>query len=181
MTTEELLILCLRLLGALPVLRWPFWGGVAAVLVDQSDLLVMNLVDLGGVRNYQALDKYADQAYLLAFLSVSRHWPTGLRGVAPALYVFRLVGFGLFEVTGNRNLLLFFPNLFEAWFLGVAGVRQFGLQQRLSRLQVVALASLLIAVKLAQEYAIHYKRWLDGFTTIEALEAVWRWLTGPFS
>ena len=37
----------------------------------------------------------------------------------------------------------------------------------------------LVALKLFQEYAIHYARWLDGFTATEAVEAVWRWLT-PF-
>ena len=58
MTNEELLITVVRLLGALFVLKWAIVGSIIAIAVDFSDLLVMNLVDLGGVRNYQALDKW---------------------------------------------------------------------------------------------------------------------------
>jgi hypothetical protein len=39
----------------------------------------------------------------------------------------------------------------------------------------------LVALKLVQEYAIHYRRWLDSFTAVEAVQAVWRWLTGPLT
>jgi hypothetical protein len=46
---------------------------------------------------------------------------------------------------------------------------------------VVPVLALLLAAKLFQEYAIHYARWLDSFTTVEAIEAAWAWLTGPFS
>jgi hypothetical protein len=53
--------------GHATVLRWPFWGGLLALAVDQSDLFMMNLLRLGGVGDYQTFDKYLDQAYLLAF------------------------------------------------------------------------------------------------------------------
>jgi hypothetical protein len=34
----------------------------------------------------------------------------------------------------------------------------------------------LIALKLFQEYALHYGRWLDGFTAVEAVRAIWYFL-----
>jgi hypothetical protein len=37
----------------------------------------------------------------------------------------------------------------------------------------------LTALKLFQEYALHQARWLDGFTAVEAVEAIWHWVT-PF-
>ena len=37
----------------------------------------------------------------------------------------------------------------------------------------------LVALKLFQEYAIHYQRWLDDFTAVEAVEAIWDFLV-PF-
>ena len=75
MTTEELIIAAVRVAGALPVLRWAFAGSLLAVLVDFSDLFMMNLLDLGGVRNYQALDKWLDLAYMGTFLWAA--WRTG--------------------------------------------------------------------------------------------------------
>ena len=181
MTQEMLLIAVVRLAGSLPVLRWPVYGGLLALLVDQSDLLIMNLVDLGGVDDYQTFDKYLDQAYMLAFLTVALRWEGRARSIAVALYVYRFAGFVVFEVTGERDLLLFFPNLFEFWFLFAAGLRQLRPRTQLTpRLIAVALGGLL-ALKLFQEYVIHYARWLDRFTTVEAIDAVWRWLTGPFS
>jgi hypothetical protein len=179
MTAEMWIIAAARLAGSLPVLRWPFYGAILAMLVDQSDLFMMNLIDLGGVRDYQSFDKYLDQAYLLAFLAVALRWQGTERNVAVGLYAYRFAGFLAFEVTQSRGLLLFFPNLFEFWFLFVAGRRQFGLEDRLKgrRLGVILVA--LAALKFFQEYAIHQERWLDGFTAIEAVEAIWDWVT-PF-
>ena len=99
MTLEMIVIAAVRLLGALPVLRWPFFGGLFALLVDQSDLFMMNLLPLGGVRGYQSFDKYLDQAYLLAFLAVAMRWPATPRNIALGLYAFRLLGFLVFELT----------------------------------------------------------------------------------
>ena len=180
MTLEMLLIAIVRLAGALPVLRWPFYGGLIALAVDQSDLLIMNLIDLGGVSDYQSFDKYLDQAYLLTFLIVALRWEGMARTVAVLLYLYRLGGFILFEVTGERDLLLLFPNLFEVWFLLVAGLKQFHMELRFDRPLVMASVAGLVALKIFQEYAIHYARWLDGFTTVEAIEELWRWLT-PFA
>ncbi len=98
-----------RLAGSVAVLRWPFYGSLLAILVDFSDLFVMNLVDLGGVRNYQTFDKALDQVYMAAFLFVAWRWGGAERAVAMALYGFRLLGFAVFELTESRDVLLFFP------------------------------------------------------------------------
>jgi hypothetical protein len=59
-TAEILVIAAIRIAGSLPVLRWPLAGGILAVLVDLSDLLLRDVLDLGGVGDYQALDKWLD-------------------------------------------------------------------------------------------------------------------------
>jgi len=179
MSLEMLIIAAVRLLGALPVLRWAFVGGLIAVLVDQSDLFLMNLIDLGGVSDYQTFDKYLDQAYQVTFLSVALRWRAPWRPVAVGLFAYRFVGFLLFEVTQTRSLLLLFPNLFEFWFLFIAGLKFFDLEERISTRAVLGVTSALLALKLFQEYAVHHARWLDDFTAVEAVEAIWRWLTGP--
>lgn len=180
MTTEELIIAIVRILGSLPVLVWPFPGGILAVLVDLSDLFLRSYLDLGGVSDYQEFDKWLDQVYMLTFLIVALRWPPVPRNVAVALYAYRMIGFIAFEVSGTREVLLFFPNLFELWFLFVAGVHFFKVAFSFTARNVALALVPLLAVKLFQEYALHFGQWLDGFTADEAVDAIWDWLTGPF-
>ena len=177
MTLEIAIIAAIRIAGSLPVLRWPLAGGILAVLVDLSDLLLRDALDLGGVGDYQSLDKWLDQVYLAAFLVVAMRWEGRARSVAVALYAYRLVGFILFEISGERALLLAFPNVFEFWFLLVAAVgpgRVAGWS--IGRVAVVLLAQ--TALKEAQEWAIHGARLFDGISSLEFLERVRRVLTG---
>ena len=45
MTIEELIIVLARIAGSLPVVRWAFAGAIIAILVDFSDLIMMNLLN----------------------------------------------------------------------------------------------------------------------------------------
>jgi hypothetical protein len=87
MTLEVLVIGAIRVLGSLPVLRWPLAGGLLAVLVDLSDLLLRDTLDLGGIPDYQSFDKWADQVYLGLFLVVALRWSGVERSIAVALYL----------------------------------------------------------------------------------------------
>ncbi len=177
MTLEILIIAAIRIAGSLPVLRWPLAGGVLAVLVDLSDLLLRDALDLGGVGDYQSLDKWLDQVYLGAFLVVALRWEGRARSIAIGLYVYRLIGFVLFELTGERSLLLAFPNVFEFWFLLVAAIGP----ARVAGWSTGRLAAVLLVLtglKEAQEWAIHGARLFDGISSLEFLERVRRVLTG---
>jgi hypothetical protein len=176
-TLEIAVIAAIRIAGSLPVLRWPLAGGILAVLVDLSDLLLRDALDLGGVGDYQGLDKWLDQVYLGAFLVVALRWEGRARSIAVALYAYRLVGFVLFELAGERALLLVFPNVFEFWFLTVAAVGQVRVAGwSIGRLAVVLLA--LTLGKEAQEWAIHGAQLFDGISSLEFLDRVRRSLTG---
>jgi hypothetical protein len=180
MTTEMWLIAAVRIGAAFPVLRWPFWGAIIAILADLSDLFIRNVVDLGGVDDYQRFDKSLDQIYMLTFLIVALRWEGFERAVAVALYAFRLIGFVAFEISGERGILLAFPNLFEAWFLLIAGMQQFHVTWKQSPPLILATGAALFGLKLLQEYALHVGQWFEDFTAVEAVEAVWDWLTSPF-
>jgi hypothetical protein len=177
-TAEVLLIGAIRVLGSLPVLRWPLAGGLLAILVDLSDLLLRDTLDLGGIPDYQAFDKWADQVYLGLFLVVALRWSGVERSIAVGLYVFRLIGFVAFELTGERALLLVFPNVFEPWFLTVAAVHRFrpGFTWRPAILAAALVG--LTAVKEVQEWALHGARLFDGISSLEFLDRVRHWLTG---
>lgn len=177
MTAEILVIAVVRIAASLPVLRWPLAGGLLAVLVDLSDLLLRDVLDLGGVGDYQSLDKWLDQVYLGAFLVVALRWGDPARSIAVALFAYRLVGFALFELTGERMLLLVFPNVFELWFLLVAAAGPARVASWSGhRLVVVLLA--LTAVKEVQEWAIHGARLFDRISSLEFLDLVRRAITG---
>ena len=126
MTTEMWLIAAFRIAGALPVLRWPLAGAFIALFTDLTDLFLREWLDLGGVRDYQRFDKWLDQAYMLTFLAVALHWQALPRNIAVALYTYRLAGFITFEITGDRDILLLFPNVFEYWFIFIAALKTFG-------------------------------------------------------
>lgn len=177
MTAEILVIAAIRIAGSLPVLRWPLAGGILAILVDLSDLLLRDVLELGGIGDYQTLDKWLDQVYMATFLIVALRWTGVARTIAVALYAYRMVGFVLFELTAERSLLLAFPNVFELWFLLVAAVGA----ERVARWSVPRIAAALVvltAAKEAQEWALHGARLFDGISSLEFLDLVRRRLTG---
>jgi hypothetical protein len=178
MTLEVLVIALVRIAGSLPVLRWPLAGGILAILVDLSDLLLMNVLDLGGVPDYQRLDKVLDLAYMATFLIVALRWTGPDRWVSVALFGWRMIGFAAFELSGERALLVVFPNVFEPWFLLVALLHHRWDPVPWTRASLVGSMAGLLAVKEVQEWALHYARLFDGITALEAIDRAWRWLTG---
>ncbi|GAB4327635.1 MAG: hypothetical protein Kow0010_11200 [Dehalococcoidia bacterium] len=181
MTLEELIIAVVRVVGSLFVLRWAFVGGIVAILIDFSDLFMKNLLDLGGVRDYQAFDKWLDQVYQFAFLAVALRWSGVARRVALVLFAYRLVGFVVFEVVEDRLVLFFFPNVFEFWFIFVASLPHWWPRFAYTRRNVAVALAALTGAKLFQEYVLHVGKWLDSFTTIDAMEWLWDAITAPFT
>lgn len=178
MTAEVLVIALIRVAGSLPVLRWPLAGGILAILVDLSDLLLMNVLDLGGVPDYQRLDKVLDLVYMGTFLTVALRWTGPDRWVAVALFAWRMVGFAAFELTGERSLMLLFPNVFETWFLLVALLHHRWDPVPWTPWRLAAALAGILALKELQEWAIHQARLFDDITALEAIDLVWRRLTG---
>ena len=117
---EGLVIALIRIAGSLPVLRWAFVGGLIAVFVDLSDLFIRQAIDLGGLSNYQEWDKWVDQVYIWLFLIVALQWSGWERRVALGLFGWRFIGFIAFAAGAGRDILIFFPHVFEFWFLFVA-------------------------------------------------------------
>ena len=176
MTLEVGLIALYRVVGSLPTLRWPLAGGLLAIFVDLTDLYWMNVLDLGGIPDYQLFDKLADQVYLAVFLIVALRWTGPERTVAIVLYVFRMVGFLAFELSGERAVLLLFPNLFEFWFLCIAALHHVRPGFEWTRARLVAVLVPLLVAKEVQEWALHWARLFDNITFLDAVEQIRRWL-----
>lgn len=174
---EIVVIGAIRVLGALPVLRWAFAGALIAIAVDFSDLFLKNLLDLGGLKDYQRFDKVADLAYMGGFLWVSRRWQGPAKSLSLALFGLRMAGLVLFEATEARWVLMAFPNVFEFWYVANAGILHRRPAAVLTPRRAAAILAVALPLKLFQEYVLHYGRWLDSFTAVEAVEAIWRWVS----
>jgi hypothetical protein len=101
--------------------------------------------------------------------------------VAVALYAWRLVGFVAFELSAERDLLLWFPNVFEFWFLLVAAVHRFrpGFMWRPTTVAAVLVA--LLVAKEVQEWALHGARLFDSISSLDAIDIVLDWLRSMFA
>lgn len=185
-TWEALIIGLARFGGSLPVLRWAFVGALIAIAVDFSDLFMKNLLPnstfggLGGISGYQTWDKTLDFVYMLTFLYVALKWSGIVRNVAVGLFAFRMIGAAVFELASSRWILLFFPNVFEFWFVFVAGRDALKPGYILTGQRVLGWLAVLTALKLGQEWVLHGGRYLDKYRATDVVEAWWEFLTGLF-
>tara|TARA_A100001037_G_scaffold58428_1_gene50567 strand:+ start:722 stop:1336 length:615 start_codon:yes stop_codon:yes gene_type:complete len=176
MTAEQIVIGLIRIAGSLPVLRWAFAGALIAIVVDFSDLFWMGFLDLGGLKNYQSFDKFADLVYMFAFIWVANKWTGSDRSIALWLFGFRMIGLVAFEITEARPVLLMFPNVFEFWFVFVALRKHYYPRYEMTRDSVIRWFAAISVLKLGQEWVLHGGRYLDSFTFFEAVEAIWDFL-----
>jgi hypothetical protein len=157
-STGEFLVIAVRMLVPLLILRFWLLGGIAAMLADAADVILIELIGLGGFGdNYEQTDKLLDSYYYVLELVVALRWANQwLRRPAVILFVYRIVGAVLFEMLGARVLLIIFPNLFENWWLYCVVVLKWfpAIVPGNWRSTIIPMLLLLVP-KLAQEYLLH--------------------------
>lgn len=170
MTLEELIISFARIFASLIVFKFNFFGAILVILIDFSDLFMMNLISLGGVRNYQLLDKSLDLFYIGYFLLITLRWEKILRNISIFLFLFRILGFILFEFFQERIVLFIFPNVFEFWFLGITLL--FLLKTKITKRKILIVLIVTTTLKLTQEYILHVWKVLDNYRAIDVLNSL---------
>ena len=159
MNTGEIIIIALRLIVPLLILRYALVGGLAAMLLDAADVILIELIPGGSFGgHYPELDKLLDSYYLALELIVALRWRNPYaRLPAIVLFAYRAIGVVLFEITRTRLLLFIFPNLFENWWLYVVIVERFWprLAPRSVKSTAIPLVLLLLP-KMGQEYLLHF-------------------------
>ena len=159
MSTGELIVIALRLVIPLMILRFPLAGSIVAMVLDALDVVLIELIGLGGFGgHYPELDKALDSYYLTLELIVALGWSSAWARIpAVVLYVYRGIGVIAFESTHLRVMPFIFPNLFENWWLYIVIVARFfpRLYPRSARTVLVPLLILLVP-KMVQEYLLHY-------------------------
>jgi hypothetical protein len=156
--TGELIIIALRLIVPLSIFRWPLAGGVAAMLLDGLDVVLIEQIPGGSFgSHYHTLDKLLDSYYLTIELIVALRWKNPYtRRPAVFLFAYRAIGVLLFELTNRRLMLFLFPNLFENWWLYCVAVQRFWPRVAPHSVKTVAIPMILLLIpKMAQEYLLH--------------------------
>jgi hypothetical protein len=154
------LIAAVRLLVPLSVLRWPFWGGLACIAADGFDSIIQDALGVHPLEGqYHQVDKVYDIYYLGFEAWVARGWSDSLaRNTALVLFGLRLLAVVVFEVTETRSLFLIGPNIFENFFLFVAGMLTIDARWRIpSLLHLAGIVVFVGAPKVLQEYVMHYR------------------------
>ena len=164
-----LIVLAIRTTAPLAVLRWPLAGAVLTIAADAVDIIIFQLVGFPAW-DYHALDKLLDTYALSLQFVVVQRWAGVLRTVGSALFAVRVLGVALFEATGQRALLLVFPNLFEFFFLFVAAQRLVAPAKPIAPRTLALWMGLLLVPKLGQEYVLHYARLLDDLVAVDVIE-----------
>lgn len=168
MNLEELIISFFRILASTIVFKFNFLGGLSVILIDFSDLIIMNSLDFGGVSNYQSLDKILDLFYMSYFLIISLKWNNAIKKISFTLFFIRIIGLVFFELSGIRLLLVIFPNIFEFWFIGITFLKFRKINISNSKIIWILLISTI--VKIIQEITLHYWKIFDNYTLIEFLK-----------
>ncbi len=168
--TVVVIVVLSRLLVPLLIPRFPL-AIIAALIIDAADQTILQLltdVDTSETGLYQSYDKAMDIYYLsIAYLSTMRNWTSDAAfRISQFLFFYRLVGVALFELIGERWLLLVFPNTFEYFFIAYEVVRlRYEPARRSARFWLILAAFIWIFIKLPQEYWIHVAQ-LDFTETV---------------
>jgi hypothetical protein len=158
MTTGQIIVIALRIVVPLLILKRPLAGGIIAMLLDGLDVVIVEWFGTGGMGpHYHNIDKVLDLYYLGLEAWVARSWTERIpRVTAIGLFLYRLAGVILFELTSARWMLFVFPNLFEHWFLFYLLRNRFfpGVKLDTWR-QTITWLVILYVPKLGQEYLLH--------------------------
>ncbi len=159
MSAGEAIIIALRLAIPLLIFRNALAGGIAAMVIDGLDVVLIELIGLGGFGgHYHTLDKLLDTYYLSIEFIVALSWDNAwAKWPAVALFIYRIAGVALFELTERRVTLFIFPNMFENWWLYCVVVARYFPRALPRDARTVAIPmALLLIPKMGQEYLLHY-------------------------
>jgi hypothetical protein len=152
-------VIGLRLLVPLLIFRWNLAGGLIAMLLDGVDVILVDLMSLGGFEgHYHTTDKLLDSWYLAIELIVALRWENPwAKWPAMILFAYRAIGVVAFEVTQARIALFIFPNLFENWWLYCVVVTAFFPRLIPSSWKTTLTPlGILLVPKMAQEWLLHF-------------------------
>lgn len=151
------IVVALRLTLSILILKFPLAGGLLAVLIDYLDLELLNKLDPSSLGNYQIFDKLLDLFYLSLEAFIALYWKNKVVSrLTFLLFLYRLIGILIFEITNNSLFLVIFPNLFEFLYLSyLLGLKLFKRDYLSSNKILILSLIILFPLKLTHEYLLH--------------------------
>lgn len=152
------IIIFLRILVSPFILKFPLGAGLLSILLDNLDWHTKQILNIPPIGEYQYIDKFLDIFYLLFIFMVSLKFKNIIiKNTLIILFVLRFIGFIMFEITGDRLFLFYFPNIFESFFFFYYLVQEIARYEPKIPYFIVSLTLVIITLlKLPQEYAIHF-------------------------
>ena len=164
--TLVLIVLALRLLIPFTIFRWPLLGGLLAFTADIYDFVILNKFGWPGFLNsdiYQPIDKALDVYYFSFEVFVAAKWSDVLaRRTAVVLFLWRMIGIVIFELTGFRKALFLAPNIFEYFYLAFLGIKKINPAFRMQRKWLIIILAVIAVPKLIFEYILHFREYPLG-------------------
>ena len=159
-----LFVILIRLIIPISIFRWPLVGSILSMLADGADVILVDVFSKflgepsGFGSDYHFLDKWLDLYYFSFQFYVSLGWKDVLaKRTSITLFIFRLAGSIIFELTHIRKILFFFPNLFENFFLYYLVVKKYFPRLIPKTFPSLALILFLLYIpKFFQELILHY-------------------------
>lgn len=153
-------ITVLRLVVPLSLFRWPLLGAVLCTAADASDVMLMEKFGWGyfGNNMYHTFDKIFDIYYLFFEFLIVFKWKDMLaRRTAKALFIWRFVGFAVYEIFGIRAVFFLAPNIFEHFYIAWVVIQKWFKNFVLTPTKLVMILLVVGLPKIAQEYVMHFK------------------------
>ena len=168
-----IVVFVVRLLVPLTLFRWTIFGAFASIVADNLDVVILDFLHVANFGPYNQVDKILDLYYLGIECLISLKWQNKLaRNTSVFLFLYRLVGTILYEITNIRGLLFIFPNLFENFFVFYIIYKSVAKKDRLTSLKAIIIVNLILLIpKEIQEYALHVAEfpvydWIKGNTLL---------------
>ena len=106
--------------------------------------------------------------YMSIFLFIAIRWKNILSKIAIFLFLFRLFGLLIFEITQDRIFLLLFPNIFEFWFVLVTGLKLFMKEKTILKPRIIIISLFISGVlKIFHEWVLHGIKFFDQWGFFE--------------
>lgn len=148
------LVLVLRFLSPLFVFSYPVFTIITVTFLDVIDAEFASQGVLSKLK-YQMVDKILDNWWYLWALIYSYFALNNYFIFLLILFVYRLVGLTLFLSRKERNLFMFFPNLFENAFFILFIATTFGWHSLVVGTNLYFSLALVFILKIFQEYWLH--------------------------
>lgn len=154
---EWVVVVLIRLIVPLTILRWNLFGSVLAIIADNFDVVILDFLGVKEFAPYNRVDKFLDTYfYLIAGYTILFWKNTFAKRVGIFLFVYRLIGVVIYELTDLRFLLFVFPNLFIFFYMYyLIYMKIFKKEPFVNWVQAVPALTMLLILKLMHEYMLH--------------------------